>query len=488
MKIALFDTTAQKRLELQSYLDSIIRQTHELGGICHQWWTHPCSRQELLLQHSYQVAILGPGLTLDDAFNFARNLKSTHRSLEVIVISEQAQLSLRTLRRFDTIGVALHTQDEPPSRLVHSISLAATSNHQPAKLIWLQGAKGGIGTTSIATGIAQAAVENGLRALLVDLSQCSTLASFLGLDDERSGEYAACLLDNLHVDEGLCKQCVIESSCGFDLLLQPAGGMDVRELWLRDELCFGKTIAMLEILGDSYDLVVIDSARQEGILPFALFARADIQVFVTSNSADSVFLTRKIIDSLPSPSASAERLLLINSLHHHSLTSNDILDSLCTSSNFEESFARLPSLTLDAPGQTWIGSRNSFYLHGSKALQHTLSCILKSMLSIEYDQDDHTTHFPPLLTRLLSFWPSKASLEGKATARIEHQPLTKSTGCHSPHTPTLSTKLELGPDTMDIDHLNIEDLYGEPSVTTTGDETLTLIESIQRRTHEVESY
>src|SRR5690606_1413968 len=103
---------------------------------------------------------------------------------------------------------------------------------------------------------------------------------------------------------------------------------EVRELWLRDSGRFENSLAMLEILREIFDVVLVDIAKAEGIFPYSIYARATTNLLVTANEPASVHLLNKKLNQLLDMPGEASNLILVNLLCQKSLTKRDVTDFL----------------------------------------------------------------------------------------------------------------------------------------------------------------
>lgn len=164
--------------------------------------------------------------------------------------------------------------DEALTRLERKLGPRSDGREQGRVLAFL-GAKGGAGTTTVATNLAiQVHALTGRRTVLVDLDlELGEVALFLGLETEFS------LIDvarNLHrLDEGLMENFVAHHSSGVDLVAAPsrAGeGDGVRQEEIR---------RVLRFMREHYDHVIVDAANSPTRVSRAALEEAD-EVYVVS--------------------------------------------------------------------------------------------------------------------------------------------------------------------------------------------------------------
>jgi len=164
--------------------------------------------------------------------------------------------------------------DEALARLERKLG-PRTDGREQGRVLAFLGAKGGAGTTTVATNVAiQIHALTGRRTVLVDLDlELGEVALFLGLETQFS------LIDvarNLHrLDEGLMENFVARHSSGVDLVAAPsrAGeGDGVRQEEIR---------RVLRFMRDHYAHVVVDAANSPTRVSRAALEEAD-EVYVVS--------------------------------------------------------------------------------------------------------------------------------------------------------------------------------------------------------------
>ncbi len=151
------------------------------------------------------------------------------------------------------------------------MSPTASTHHTP--MILVTGGKGGVGKTTIAVNLGVELAQEGHRVLLVDLDVgLANLHVLLGLTVEQS-------LDDVLNDGADARDCVIEGPGGVHVL--PARGGDERMGELSADR-LQRLEAAIATVGESYDIIVADSAAGIGpdVLRFA--STADRVLVVTS--------------------------------------------------------------------------------------------------------------------------------------------------------------------------------------------------------------
>ncbi len=381
MKIACIDKAAAHRVKLQATIDGAYELCRNSVGYVTLAQTYPASKDEVLLGSKPDVAAVGAGFSIEESYATCAALKERHPSLTVITFLTREYYSLRTLRRFEKVATEVFTTDEDPVRIVHKLSSLAVSNHRrhSGQLIVLNGVKGGVGTTSIAAALAHAAEAVGKNAIVFDLSRSSCLAQYMGAERWHSPDYAAALFDNIVPDRPFVERCITRAPNGVTILLPPTGGTELRELWLRNPERFELTLTIIDHLREMYDLIIVDTASAEGVLPFALNSRAYARLLITSNEPASVHLLNSRLSEIAEIPGEGSIHILVNLSVDKGLTKDDVLDFLSTNEHFSKQMAVLEPLPFDSHARSWIGTGNTFYTECLSSVQQMFDDTLETL-------------------------------------------------------------------------------------------------------------
>lgn len=389
MKLACIDKTANKRLELQKLVVEAFERSRESIGHLAVLDFSPVTKEELLiggldLKNSangddWSGVIIGTGYEAEELFGLAAEIRSSAPSVPLFCFVAPENYSIRVLRRLEKYSVEVFRTDESFIRVVHFIlkSVSKPSSQPRGKLVAVDGAKGGLGASSIVVGIAHAAFAEGKSAVVIDLSKEGALFHYLQTPKWQSSDYRTFLIDQLAPTKAALDRILVEAPNGIKLLLPPAGGADIREIWLRSSQTFEITLGLVELLKERFDLVLIDLARAEGLLPFSLATRADVRIVVSSNEPASVHLLNDKLSELQALPITSRTVVLLNLLVEHSLTATDVEDFLMMHESAK--LIEIISLPFDSLGANWIGSGNSLYTEGSQRLQLILRKLVEAL-------------------------------------------------------------------------------------------------------------
>ncbi len=427
MRIACVDKTAADRVKLQKLIDESYEKCRASVGHLSLLQTVPASRDEVLINDPYELYAIGPSFSIEEAYLITRELREAFPGIPVLVVLSPEAYSLRTLRRFDKLADQIVSADDQPVRLIHAISSLDFAEQQRSvgHLIVVKGVKGGVGATSIVSGLAHAAEAIEKSAVVIDLSLTASFVQYMGTKRWHSPEYTALLVDSIIPDRAMVERCISRAPNGVSVLLPPSGGTEVREMWLRDEKRFEITLRVIEILKEMFDIVLVDSSSAEGVLSFALNTRANHRLLVTSNDPASVHLLNTTLGQLVDLPGIGDTQILINLLSERGLTKDDVSDFLILSEHYKEESCLLDPCQFDPRGRNWIGTGNTFYTECSTGMQRYFERALETLLSGEVTskQQSGEERERTLLPKLRNWKRNGARTPKKLLAPVRALPL-----------------------------------------------------------------
>lgn len=202
-------------------------------------------------------------------------IKKEHSSVGIVIVASKADpnVMLAAMRAGITEWVSEPFSQKDLRAAVDRVSGTA-STQRAGEVFAVVGAKGGVGTTTVAVNIATtlSTVAKG-GTLLIDLHPYGgDAALFLGATP---GFTLADALDNTHrLDQAFLKGIVVKTAGGPDLLASPervaAGLIDARRIR-----------AVVEFAAQSYRFVVLDMPRSDAVVEEAFGLSSSITVVTT---------------------------------------------------------------------------------------------------------------------------------------------------------------------------------------------------------------
>jgi Flp pilus assembly CpaE family ATPase len=215
------------------------------------------------------LAVLGPGVELDEALAIAAEYRVARPAMGVILLRDRLDVGL--LGEAIRAGVREVVAANDPAGLLAACARSLEVSRQmapvnvrrtgvgaefDARVITVFAAKGGCGKTTLATNIAIALAAGGARRVgLIDLDLAfGDVAIMLQLVPERSIADAVGLGDQL--DETAARALITPYAPGLDTLLAPAGPAEA------ERVTQGLVADVLRIARGMFDFLVVDTPPQ----------------------------------------------------------------------------------------------------------------------------------------------------------------------------------------------------------------------------------
>jgi len=240
-----------------------------LGNDAHTATTTADLASMLRQNQGEMLAVLGPGVELEDALAIAAEYRVARPAMGVILLRERLDVGLlgeairagvrEVVAANDPAGLlAACARSLEVSRQMAPVNVRRTGGGAEfdARIITVFAAKGGCGKTTLATNIAIALAAGGARRVgLIDLDLAfGDVAIMLQLVPERSIAEAVGLGDQL--DETSVRALITPYAPGLDTLLAPAGPAEA------ERVTQGLVADVLRIARGMFDFLVVDTPPQ----------------------------------------------------------------------------------------------------------------------------------------------------------------------------------------------------------------------------------
>ncbi len=265
------------------------------------------------------LAVLGPGVDLEDALAVAAEYRVSRPAMGVVLLRERLDVGLlgeairsgvrEVVAANDPAGLlAACARSLEVSRQMGPVNIRRTGGSEfDARVITVFAAKGGCGKTTLATNIAVALAAGGARRVgLIDLDLAfGDVAIMLQLVPERSIAEAVGLGDQL--DETSVRALITPYAPGLDTLLAPAGPAEA------ERVSQGLVADVLRIARGMFDFLVVDTPPQFTDHVLTALDASHVHVLLTTPdipSLKNLRITLDTFDLLDLPKES--RVVLLN--------------------------------------------------------------------------------------------------------------------------------------------------------------------------------
>jgi pilus assembly protein CpaE len=266
------------------------------------------------------LAVLGPGVELDQALAVAAEYRVSRPAMGVVMLRDRLDVGLlgeairagmrEVVDANDSAGLlAACARSLEISRQMAPVNVRGGSDagESEARVITVFAAKGGAGKTTVATNMAVALAAGGVhRVGLIDLDLAfGDVAIMLQLVPERSIADAVGLGDKL--DETSFRSILTPYGPGLDTLLAPPGPAEA------ERVTQGLVADVFRIAKGMFDFLVVDTAPQFTDNVLTALDASHVHVLLTTPdipSLKNLRITLDTFDLLDMPKAS--RMVLLN--------------------------------------------------------------------------------------------------------------------------------------------------------------------------------
>ena len=264
------------------------------------------------------VAVVDFDGDAEQALETATFLRSSYHNIGILALSltTDPDLLLRAMRAgySEFLGKPFHS-DEFTDTLMRLGQRWATTVVRPrssGKILSFFGAKGGVGTTTLAVHLAMFLVGLGKKVLLIDNhAQLGHVVLYLGMDGSNHHFYD--LVQNVsRLDEDLLRGFIATHASGLDVLSSPDvyGGS-----WKTDADSVERT---LEFLSSQYDFVLLDCEASFEDINLAVISFSNWIYLVASPEIGAIRDLSRYVDGLVQNERATKRLqVVINRYSSH---------------------------------------------------------------------------------------------------------------------------------------------------------------------------
>lgn len=480
MRIACIDKTDSDREALKSILDRSYADCRTSIGHIEIANYYATTKDKEIISGKADIALIGPGFNENESFLCCKALKELKKEIYLIVFLNPNHFDLCTLKRLSSVADEIFRTDEDSQKIIHTISSVKKeiTENVNGKLISVIGTKGGVGTTSIVSGLAHAAEAIGKKALVLDLSATSTFCHYMGIRRWHSPEYQMLLQNRNLLNKQELSKCITVSQNGIHILLPPTEPLQsslisskTRNTWLRDENCLELNLHLIELLKESFDIIIVDTARVESLFSFALIAKSDARLLVSSNDPASIHLLKKEFDSIIHAPFSGQTQILLNEIFIEGQTKESVIDYLKIHGIYREMSFVLAPITFEKNAKFWIGTGNTFYTESSIQTQKKLEQVLHTLLLSEDEVSFAFAEQHKSKSSIAKFLPFFRKQENKLKALTYQNPKEKYQG--NLIKPKISpSNSRMSANNIDLEEVELEAFYSPPSMV---DENLKVI-------------
>lgn len=383
LSIVVVDTSAETRSAMVKQVSDFFANELDENGILPKVSIKPLSRDELKFAAAPDICLLGENLvrnSIGEVANIRRLLPNT----AILVKVGRAQATLAFIEHLVRLGADdVLTEDVGPTEFFKKIIIFARrlAKAKTGRLIVVDGAKGGVGTTSVVAGLGDALANTGKRVALIDFDlESQDLSRFLRAKPFIN-ENLQLLFDQLRpVTQEFVEQCLVRVWADEDNFFCVPPACETDSIY-DSRLAQAKIlIPLLEILDSTFDCVLVDVACLRGGLLKALYRSADEVVLVVNNDPATVHAAVDRVRRIRAQLSVNTKLLLLNNAPTKWGLSETVLRSeLSFAAQLGDENWISNSLPFCKSGCRWAGSGATLFSMGAPRVVSELKSVIQQL-------------------------------------------------------------------------------------------------------------
>lgn len=266
---------------------------------------------ELVKKNNPAIVILALAPTVDSALGLAEKITRNFPQIAIFATSAEAtpEVIIKAMRAGAREFLAQPLNKDEFVTAVNSVirldSQRTAKKRQGGKILTIFGAKGGVGTTTIATNLAvNLAAHTEKSVILVDLNlQLGNAALFLNMRPEYSIVDVANHIDDL--DPDLLNEVLPKHSSGVRLL---SGPFRVEEA---ESIMGSHFDRILAVLKSAFEYIIIDTNSFLDEVILRVFDQSDTILTVSTSDLPALYNTRRCLDIFQRMGYGQDKVLFI---------------------------------------------------------------------------------------------------------------------------------------------------------------------------------
>lgn len=328
LQIAVVDLGAASRQELCTRYQSYVRQQFEQFPLLPTYSIQPFAPNELSFNGTPDIFIVGPELVRADILEVSR-LRALYPQTTIFVAVDDDLSSLSSIEQLARLGaddvLLSHMAAEDFVR-----KLVLLSRKRPIEshgsLIVVDGAKGGVGVTTVTAAIGEALAVQGHSVALIDGDfESQDLSRFLQSRPFINENLRLLLDEQRPVTKEFVDHCTVRMWAELPNLSVVPPPPEADDLWAPSTRQARIFTQFLEILQNSNRYIVVDLAALRGLFRDVLYRAADTLLCVVNNDPASLFASLDRVERIRRGAGAEARLSLVENGSFGIGVSNDLL-------------------------------------------------------------------------------------------------------------------------------------------------------------------
>ena len=387
LKVVIVDSSAESRNSLVKQISNYLHPARKETEFLPRMSIRPLSPQEIRFHESPDICIVGKELVRSDLTELGRIKKVFSESAILVEISEDLE-SIAVIEQLARYGADdIIAQDISAQDFIRKVILLSRrkGKSRSGKLLLVDSGKGGVGATSVASGLAEVLVDTGKRVAVLDLDvETQDLSRFLQARPFLNENLQAIFESARPITQEFVDECTVKVWENDDrfVCIPPIPNADSL---FDPRLPNGRMlVSVLEVLDASYDCIVVDLASARSSILRTLYRVADAVIFVVNNDPATLYASVERLGQLrPNLAPEAEVLVIENSTASFGLPSSVLRREFSRAAKITENEWIDKKIPLCKTGYKWPGSGGTLYSQGNERVRAAIKKIVCKLGIVE---------------------------------------------------------------------------------------------------------
>ncbi len=383
LRIVVVDTTAENRNGLTQQIDSYVYADISEIGFIPRVSLKPLTLEELKFNETPDLCILGYQLFERDASVISKIKKLLPQTILFMKLNRGAD-TLSKIEMLAGLGIdEVFTDATPAYEFLKKLILLSRKREEKrgGTLLLVDGAKGGVGVSSVAAGLAETVWNSGKKVALLDFDfETQDLSRFLQVRPFVNENLHLLLSGSRPVSEEMVTQALVsmwQDDQRF-YVMPPAPESD--EIYSARSNFGRNLLSILELLDESFDVVVVDVGSARGPILQTLYRAADRVAYIINNDPASLYSSAARLNKLRGIVSPAAKLLVVeNGSQRFGLESGILRQEFELAVKLESEEWSRNKIPFSRASMRWPGSGDTIASLGGAAVLEPLTGILETL-------------------------------------------------------------------------------------------------------------
>lgn len=394
LRISVVDSSAESRNSLLQQIDRYVNSDVQDIALMPRVSLKPLTFEELKFHGNPDICVLGDEFIERDFAVISKIKKIIPHSVLIVKLKIGSD-TLSRVEMLASLGVDDTFTDQTTAiDFLKKIILLARKRSAEKRgiLVLIEGAKGGVGVTSVTAGLGEELALKGKRVALIDLDfETQDLSRFMQTRPFVNENLQLILSGMRPVTEELVKQCLIPVWQDEDGLFVMPPSPECEDLYSPRTTFSRSLLSILEVLDENLDVILVDMGSCTGSIRQTLYRAADKVVYLINNDPASLYASAAKLNKMRGMLSPTAQILVVENGSTKNGLSRELLErEFGLAVRLESNEWCLSRIPFSRSGLRWPGSGDTIASLGTDSTAVSLRAILKNLKLVEETSYAHS--------------------------------------------------------------------------------------------------